>query len=237
MRMSKFRAISHGMRGGKEEIEIAPGKFILVTPRLKDKARESLIKDHAKRLRCVEGGTRNHSRLILEEAADVFLDMGMDEAVRLTGVPPSAIYGYIKKRREDDGLPSIRRGQSYRKRAKPAIGPVTESAIEPPPEPATSGPEEAPPDHSPTHEPDTPKTPKPVRPKVSQADEPIRLPPNTPRRRRDTRRKWKGVIERYLAPKSYALLAGPSKVPLPSVRTDLPWAREQSRPGLRGAGV
>lgn len=218
--MAKFRAISHGIRDGKEELEIAPGKFILITPKIRDKARESLIKDHAKRLCCVEGGTRKHSRLILEEAADVFADLGINEAVRLTGVPAPAIYAHIKRRRSAEGLPSIRRGQTYR--LKPASAAVAA----------------APPARSPTGEPDTPKTPKKRdKPRESRGDAPFQLPPNTPRRRPDTRRKWRGVTERYLAPENPAPWAGASKVPLPSVQRDPLWLQPPGRRGLRGAGV
>jgi len=220
-----------------EEIEIAPGKFILVTRRVRENAMAARMRLQTRRdiYRQARIGNK-YSRLILEEGIKLCRELGKKEGCRVAGIPYDAIKDYFKRtypgqyflqKPRDPNAPKkeVRHGILGRKPSSRTLALRAAAAErERLGQVAIRGPR---------------------RPKNQTYDYPIG-PVRASRSPRvkpfldDRIHRWRSVSvygKRYRPRPRRKALGDSAKLPLPSVQRDPVWARPWQSRALRGAGI
>ena len=220
-----------------EEIEIAPGKFILITKRVRENAVAARTRLEIRKeiYRQARVGNK-YSRLILEEAIKLCRELGRAEGCRISGIPYDAVKAYFKQTRpgqnflrnlRDPSLPKkeVRHGVLGRKPSMKTLA-LRAAAAEKERlgQVAIRGPR------------------KPKNQTYAHPIGPVRAA-RSPRIKPfldDKMHRWR-IVPNARGPYRPRLkkmpLEGPAKLPLPSVQHDPVWARPWQSRALRGAGI
>lgn len=220
-----------------EEIEIAPGKFILITKRVRDNAAAARMRLEIRReiYRQARIGNK-YSRLILEEAIKLYRELGKKEGFRISGIPYDSVRSYFKQTYPGQYFMAKPRDPNRPKRV------VNHGKVGRPPSMKTLALRAEAAERARLGQVAIRGHRKPKSQTYAHPIGPVRAL-RSPRIKPfldDRIHRWR-IVPNARGPYRPRLkrmpLEGPAKLPLPSVQCDPVWARPWQSRALRGAGI